>query len=81
MQVCREISFGFLFIVLRFLKVSPEGKVPLIKLDDKWLADSDVITQSLDEKYPDPPLSTPPEKASMYVLYFLFYFFERTFKV
>ncbi|KAI3976979.1 hypothetical protein MKX01_008837 [Papaver californicum] len=48
-----------------FLKVSLEGKVPLIKLDDKWLADSDVITQALDEKYPDPPLSTPPEKASI----------------
>ncbi|MCL7039732.1 hypothetical protein MKW94_024244 [Papaver nudicaule] len=48
-----------------FLKISPEGKVPLIKLDDKWLADSDVITLALDEKYPEPPLSTPPEKASI----------------
>ncbi|OVA01708.1 Glutathione S-transferase [Macleaya cordata] len=48
-----------------FLKINPEGKVPLIKLDDKWIADSDVITQSLEEKYPDPPLATPPEKASV----------------
>ncbi|XP_044468343.1 glutathione S-transferase DHAR3, chloroplastic isoform X2 [Mangifera indica] len=48
-----------------FLKVSPEGKVPVIKLDEKWLPDSDVITQSLEEKFPDPPLLTPPEKASV----------------
>ncbi|KAL9427781.1 hypothetical protein AB3S75_029878 [Citrus x aurantiifolia] len=48
-----------------FLKISPEGKVPVIKLDEKWLPDSDVITQSLEEKYPDPPLGTPPEKASV----------------
>lgn len=50
----------------RFLKISPEGKVPLIKFDEKWVADSDVITQSLEEKFPVPPLATPPEKASVY---------------
>lgn len=48
-----------------FLGVSPEGKVPLVKLDEKWIADSDVITQALEEKYPDPPLATPPEKTSV----------------
>ncbi|XP_031257918.1 glutathione S-transferase DHAR3, chloroplastic [Pistacia vera] len=48
-----------------FLKVSPEGKVPVIKLEEKWLPDSDVITQLLEEKFPDPPLVTPPEKASV----------------
>ncbi|CAA2967820.1 glutathione S-transferase DHAR3, chloroplastic [Olea europaea subsp. europaea] len=48
-----------------FLKVSPEGKVPLIKLDEKWIPDSDVITQALEEKFPEPPLATPPEKASI----------------
>ncbi|XXG63329.1 hypothetical protein AAC387_Pa05g1552 [Persea americana] len=48
-----------------FLKISPQGKVPLIKLDEKWIADSDVITQALEEKYPDPPLAVPPEKASV----------------
>ncbi|KAF7128931.1 hypothetical protein RHSIM_Rhsim10G0176600 [Rhododendron simsii] len=48
-----------------FLKVSPEGKVPVIKIDEKWIADSDVITQELEEKFPDPPLGTPPEKASV----------------
>jgi len=50
----------------RFLKISPEGKVPVAKLDEKWVADSDVITNSVEEKYPDPPLATPPEKATMY---------------
>lgn len=48
-----------------FLKISPEGKVPVIKLDEEWIADSDVITQLLDEKYPSPPLGTPPEKSSV----------------
>ncbi|KAJ4706916.1 Glutathione S-transferase [Melia azedarach] len=48
-----------------FLKISPEGKVPVVKLDEKWVPDSDVITQSLEERYPDPPLGTPPEKASV----------------
>ncbi|XP_022769994.1 glutathione S-transferase DHAR3, chloroplastic [Durio zibethinus] len=48
-----------------FLQISPEGKVPVAKLDEKWVPDSDVITQSLEEKYPDPPLVTPPEKASV----------------
>ncbi|CAA0821039.1 Glutathione S-transferase DHAR3- chloroplastic [Striga hermonthica] len=47
------------------LKISPEGKVPLIKLDEKWIADSDVITQVLEEKFPEPSLVTPPEKASV----------------
>ncbi|GKV00178.1 hypothetical protein SLEP1_g12914 [Rubroshorea leprosula] len=48
-----------------FLKISPEGKVPVIKFDEKWVPDSDVITQSLEEKFPDPPLGTPAEKASV----------------
>lgn len=53
----------FLF---RFLSISPEGKVPVVKLDDKWIADSDVITKTVEEKFPDPSLVTPPEKASVY---------------
>ncbi|CAH1436962.1 unnamed protein product [Lactuca virosa] len=48
-----------------FLSISPEGKVPIVKLDDKWIADSDVITQTVEEKFPEPPLLTPPEKASI----------------
>ncbi|KAG6720505.1 glutathione S-transferase DHAR3, chloroplastic-like [Carya illinoinensis] len=48
-----------------FLKINPGGKVPVIKLDEKWMPDSDVITQALEEKYPNPPLGTPPEKASV----------------
>lgn len=55
------------FVKFRFLQISPEGKVPVAKLDEKWVPDSDVITQSLEEKYPDPALVTPPEKASVYV--------------
>ncbi|KAH6799410.1 dehydroascorbate reductase 1 [Perilla frutescens var. frutescens] len=48
-----------------FLSISPEGKVPLIKLDEKWIPDSDVITQALEEKFPKPSLATPPEKAAV----------------
>ncbi|KAF8398987.1 hypothetical protein HHK36_014852 [Tetracentron sinense] len=63
-----------------FLKINPEGKVPVVKLDEKWIADSDVITQSLEEKYPDPPLVTPPEKASVYVVHCLLWEFDLLFK-
>lgn len=48
-----------------FLQANPEGKVPVIKIDDKWIPDSDVITQILEEKYPEPPLAIPPEKATV----------------
>lgn len=49
-----------------FLKISPEGKVPVFKGDDgNWVADSDVITQIIEEKYPDPSLVTPPEYSSV----------------
>ena len=53
--------------VLRFLEVNPEGKVPVIKHEGKWVPDSDVITQILEEKHPEPSLITPPEKAAVYV--------------
>ncbi|CAN6201984.1 unnamed protein product [Urochloa humidicola] len=46
-------------------EINSEGKVPIVKLEDKWIADSDVITQTLEEKYPEPPLATPPDKASV----------------
>lgn len=48
-----------------FLSISPEGKVPVVKLEDKWIADSDVITESVEEKFPNPSLVTPPDKASV----------------
>ncbi|KAG0450394.1 hypothetical protein HPP92_026805 [Vanilla planifolia] len=49
-----------------FLKISPEGKVPVLKIaEDKWVPDSDVIVGIIEEKYPDPSLRTPPEKASV----------------
>ncbi|KAJ6983236.1 glutathione S-transferase DHAR2 [Populus alba] len=48
-----------------FLEVNPEGKVPVVKFDDKWVADSDVIVGILEEKYPGPSLATPPEFASV----------------
>ncbi|KAL4197453.1 hypothetical protein AMTRI_Chr04g251290 [Amborella trichopoda] len=48
-----------------FLKINPEGKVPVLNLEDQWISDSDVIAQLLEEKYPEPSLATPPEKASV----------------
>ncbi|OWM70103.1 glutathione S-transferase DHAR2 [Punica granatum] len=48
-----------------FVDVNPEGKVPLIKIDDKWVSDSDVIVGILEEKYPEPSLATPPEFTSV----------------
>lgn len=48
-----------------FTKMNPEGKVPVMKFDEKWVPDSDVIAKSLEERYPDPPLATLPEKSSV----------------
>ncbi|XP_057756203.1 glutathione S-transferase DHAR3, chloroplastic-like [Arachis stenosperma] len=49
----------------QFLKINAEGKVPVIKFDEKWVSDSDIITQILEEKYPIPQLVTPREKATV----------------
>ncbi|KAL8533386.1 hypothetical protein ACS0TY_009682 [Phlomoides rotata] len=48
-----------------FLEVNPEGKVPVIKFDDKWISDSDVIVGIIEEKYPTPSLIYPPEVSSV----------------
>ncbi|KAK7310256.1 hypothetical protein RJT34_07657 [Clitoria ternatea] len=48
-----------------FLAVNPEGKVPVVQFDGKWVPDSDVIVGILEEKYPEPSLVTPPEFASV----------------
>lgn len=52
--------------LFRFLELNPEGKVPVIKFEDKWIPDSDVIVVIIEEKYPDPSLTPPPEAASVY---------------
>ncbi|XAR66315.1 Glutathione dehydrogenase (ascorbate) [Bertholletia excelsa] len=66
----KKISYKMILINLSnkpqwFLEINPEGKVPVIKLDGKWVPDSDVIAGLLEEKYPSPPLSPPPEFASV----------------
>ncbi|XP_021910475.1 glutathione S-transferase DHAR2-like [Carica papaya] len=48
-----------------FLEISPEGKVPVAKFDDKWVPDSDVIVGMIEEKFPEPSLISPPEVASV----------------
>lgn len=48
-----------------FLEINPEGKVPVIKHEGKWVSDSDVITQIIEEKFPEPSLQTPEGKASV----------------
>ncbi|KMZ68269.1 Dehydroascorbate reductase [Zostera marina] len=50
-----------------FLDLSPEGKVPIINFDggDKWVSDSDVIINLIEEKYPVPSLVVPEENASV----------------
>lgn len=46
--------------------MNPGGKVPVVKFDGKWTPDSDVIVGILEEKYPEPPLVTPPQFSSVY---------------
>ena len=52
--------------------MNPEGKAPIIEIDYNWIPESKVITQIFEEKYPKPPLATPPEKETMYVFSTLF---------
>ncbi|KAH7537297.1 hypothetical protein FEM48_Zijuj03G0077800 [Ziziphus jujuba var. spinosa] len=54
-----------LMMICRFLEVNPEGKVPVVKFDDKWVSDSDVIVGILEEKFPEPALVTPSEFSSV----------------
>ncbi|XP_050141182.1 uncharacterized protein LOC126617192 [Malus sylvestris] len=49
--------------VFGFTEVNPEGNVPVVKFDDKWVADSDVIVGIIEEKYPEPSLKIPPKFA------------------
>eukprot|EP00899_Mesostigma_viride_P016408 jgi/Mesvir1/24769/Mv22024-RA.1 len=49
-----------------FLDINPEGKVPALRWDGKEVVtDSDVITQKLEERYPEPSLKTPESSASV----------------
>ncbi|AAF79442.1 F18O14.31 [Arabidopsis thaliana] len=58
-QICSSPSHEM------FWDISPQGKVPVLKIDDKWVTDSDATVGILEEKYPDPPLKTPAEFASV----------------
>ncbi|CAL5411632.1 unnamed protein product [Camellia sinensis] len=49
-----------------FLEANPEGKVPVIKFDEEWISDSDVIVSHIEEKFPDPPLCHSPEVSSVH---------------
>lgn len=62
------MGLWLMLMLCRFTEVNPEGKVPVVKFDDKWVADSDVIVGIIEEKYPEPSLKTPPEFASVYDL-------------
>ena len=48
----------------------------MVKFDDKWVPDSDVIVGILEEKYPETSLKTPPEVASVYAASFPSLFFH-----
>lgn len=48
-----------------YLRQNPSGKVPMLKIDGRTLAESPAIFEYLEEVYPDPPLlpDTPAERA------------------
>lgn len=58
------------FSGLRFIEANPEGKVPVMRFEEKWVSDSDVITQMLEQKFPERPLATPQDKAAAYLSFF-----------
>lgn len=48
-----------------FLRRNPAGKVPVLRLDGRVMAESGAIAEFLDETYPDPPLM-PKDPAQRY---------------
>ncbi|XP_070671296.1 uncharacterized protein [Malus domestica] len=66
--VSEELGLGFLLVICRFTEVNPEGKVPVVKFDDKWVADFDVIVRIIEENYPEPSLKIPSKFASVLFL-------------
>jgi len=48
-----------------FLDANPEGKVPVIFYEGKWVADSDVITEIIEKERPESSLKTPEDRASV----------------
>ena len=57
----KQVEFDVTYINLRekpdwFLEISPHGKVPVLKMDGKVMAESSAICEYLEEKYPEPSL-------------------------
>ena len=48
-----------------FLAINPQGTVPVLKIDGKWVPDSDIIVGMIEKKYPEPSLKTPTKFASV----------------
>ena len=48
-----------------FLDKNPEGKVPVICHDGKWVSDSDEIAQYLEDQFPEPSLKASEDVASL----------------
>jgi glutathione S-transferase len=64
----REVSL--LEATTRFKKLSPIGKVPVLEVDGRVLADSTDIAYFLEERWPDPPL-LPRDPAERALCHFL----------
>lgn len=47
-----------------FLRRNPAGKIPVLKMDGKIMAESSAICEYIEEKYPEPPLmpETPEDR-------------------
>jgi len=44
-----------------FLEKNPKGLMPVLRDGEEWIQDSDVITEHLEQKYPEISLKTPEE--------------------
>ncbi|CAN8292393.1 unnamed protein product [Cochlearia groenlandica] len=48
-----------------FWDINPQGKVPVLKIDNRWVPDADIIVGILEDKYPNPSLKTPRQFVSV----------------
>ena len=61
-----------------FLRRNPAGKVPTLKFDGKFLADSQAICEYLEERVPSPPLM-PSTAAARYEVRRLVFWFDEIY--
>ncbi|KAH7404285.1 hypothetical protein KP509_15G019400 [Ceratopteris richardii] len=63
-----------------FMAKNPSGLMPVLRDGEQWIQDSEKIAKYLEEKYPQHPISTPPDVTSKWNLSNIFQSFTKWLK-